>query len=188
MEAAAREGGGLGRPPRQATGAVALGVERITEGTQPPGQLSAQHRGDAKVCTLYSSKREDQRGRHLPSRLAFPWGLGCILAASCASPYSAPLAGRGWPRPPSLCVSLWVPRIYRSSIPVPHLPSALITSPDPSTHNQRPSYPVGERRTALGRATRTEKVCPLLPPSAIVNPPRKLRPKGEGPPKVTSRA
>lgn len=146
MEAAAREGGGRGRPPCQATGAVALGVERITGGTQPPGQLSAQHRSDAKVCALYSSKREDKRGRHLPSRLAFP--LGCTLAASCASPYSAPLVGRGWPRPPSLCVSLWVPSIWRNSVPVPHLPPALITSPNSSTRNKSTQFRRGGQRLA----------------------------------------
>lgn len=57
-------------------------MERITEGWQPPRELSAQHRGDAKVCTLYSRKGEDKRGRHLPSCLASPLGLDFTLAAS----------------------------------------------------------------------------------------------------------
>lgn len=65
----AQEGGGPGRPPRQVTKAEAFGVERITEGRQPP----AQHRGDAKVCVLYSSKGEDKRGRHLPTAWHFHW-------------------------------------------------------------------------------------------------------------------
>lgn len=71
-----RRGGGLGRPPGQATGASACGVERITEGRQALRQPSAQ--GDAKVCTLYSSKG-GKRGRHLPSCLAAsasPWPSG----------------------------------------------------------------------------------------------------------------
>lgn len=73
MKAAAQEGGGLGRPPRQATGAVACGVERITEGRQPRRQLSAQHRGDAKVCALYSSKREDKRDVIFQAAWHFQW-------------------------------------------------------------------------------------------------------------------
>lgn len=47
-------------------------MERITEGRQLPRQLSAQLTGDAKVCALYSSRREDERTSS--SQMAFALG------------------------------------------------------------------------------------------------------------------
>nr|XP_037863021.1 uncharacterized protein LOC119627272 isoform X2 [Chlorocebus sabaeus] len=89
-----RRGGGLGRPPGQATGASACGVERITEGRQALRQPSAQ--GDAKLrITLHRLFRELQVLQDASASRALP-----IFTKTTA--YVAPDGGSPPPHLPGL--------------------------------------------------------------------------------------
>ena len=176
MEAAAREGGGLGRPPRQATGAAACGVERITEGGQPPRQLSEQHRGEAKVRTLCSSRGRTRKDviPQLPGISTEPPLHPGRLRSQC------PLGPSDWEalaRPPGLGMPLLGPQHLRAQSICPPLESSSDCAPNPSTHDKSTLWMRGEQHLAhtCRALSSIQTLLSLLQPQK--NPLRKLRPK-----------